>query len=58
MSELGAEGKVLVGAVDRGGKGFIPDARSTFQEGDVAQLIVHRDALDTVDELLQPLAEE
>jgi trk system potassium uptake protein TrkA len=58
VSALGAEGKVLVAAVDRGGKGFIPEARSTFQEGDIAQLIVHRDALDTVDELLQPLAEE
>ena len=57
VSELSSEGKVLVAAVDRGGKGFIPDSRSTFQEGDVAQLMVHLDALDTVDDLLQPLGE-
>ena len=58
VSDLFVEGKVLVAAVDRGGKGFIPDANSTFQENDVAHLIVHRDALDLVDELLRPLAEE
>jgi len=58
VSALSSEGKVLVAAVDRGGKGFIPDGRSTFQEGDVAQLMVHQDALDVVDDLLQPLAEE
>jgi trk system potassium uptake protein TrkA len=57
VSELGLDGKVLVAAVDRGGKGFIPEPTSTFQQGDVAQLIVHRDALDTIDELLQPLAD-
>ena len=45
-------------AVDRGGKGFIPDSGSTFQNGDVAQLIVHRDALDLVDQLLEPAGEE
>ena len=44
VSDLGVQGKVLVGVVD--------------QEGDLAHLIVHRDALDTIDELLQPLAEE
>jgi trk system potassium uptake protein TrkA len=54
---LEVEGKILVGGVDRGGHGFIPDASSTFQEGDHAQLFVHRDALDLLDELLQPLAE-
>jgi len=57
VSDLSIEGKVLVAAVDRGGKGFIPDSRSTFQEGDVAQLMVHHDALDSVDDLLQPLAD-
>ena len=57
VSDLSIEGKVLVAAVDRGGKGFIPDSRSTFQEGDVAQLMVHHDALDSVYDLLQPLAD-
>src|SRR5205823_10477745 len=56
--QLGAEGKLRVVAVDRGGKGFIPGRDSTFQDGDVAHIIVHHDALDTVDELLQPLAQE
>jgi trk system potassium uptake protein TrkA len=58
VSQLTVEGRVLVAAVDRGGKGFIPAASSTFQQGDVAQLIVHRDALDTVDELLEPAGED
>jgi trk system potassium uptake protein TrkA len=58
VSQLAVQGRVLVAAVDRGGKGFIPEPNSTFQQGDVAQLIVHRDALDTVDELLEPTGEE
>jgi len=58
VSDLSVEGQVLVGAVDRGGKGFIPEPTSTFQNGDVAQLIVHRDALDTIDELLQPAGDD
>jgi trk/ktr system potassium uptake protein len=57
VTELSADGKVLVAAVDRGGRGFIPDGRSTFQEGDVAQLIVDHEAIGTVDELLKPLAD-
>jgi trk system potassium uptake protein len=57
VAQLALEGQVLVAAVDRGGKGFIPGPTSTFQQGDVAQLIVHRDALDTVDQLLEPTAE-
>jgi Trk K+ transport system NAD-binding subunit len=58
VSQLAVQGRVLVAAVDRGGKGFIPEATSTFQQGDVAQLIVHRDALDTIDELLEPTGED
>jgi trk system potassium uptake protein len=57
-STLESPGKVVVVGVDRGGKGFIPDKSSTFQEGDVAHVVVHRDALDTLDELLTPLASE
>jgi trk/ktr system potassium uptake protein len=58
VSQLSVQGQVLVAAVDRGGKGFIPEPTSTFQQGDVAHLIVHRDALDTVDELLEPTGED
>jgi Trk K+ transport system NAD-binding subunit len=43
--------------VDRGGQGFIPEESSTFQEGDVAHVVIHRDAVDALDELLTPLAE-
>jgi trk system potassium uptake protein len=58
VSRLSVQRQVLVAAVDRGGKGFIPEPISTFQQGDVAHLIVHRDALDTVDELLESTGEE
>ncbi len=58
VSALGADKQVIVGGVERGGQGFIPDAGSTFQEGDVAHVIVHRDAMDVLDDLLTPLAEE
>jgi Trk K+ transport system NAD-binding subunit len=43
--------------VDRGGTGFIPTAGSTFQEGDIAHFIVHKDATDAFDTLLEPVAE-
>jgi hypothetical protein len=32
-------------------------ASSTFQAGDIAAVIVQKDALDTLDELMQPTAE-
>lgn len=57
IRELSLDGKILVVGVDRGGHGFIPVADSTFQEGDFAALIVHKDALATLDELLTPVAE-
>jgi trk system potassium uptake protein TrkA len=53
VGRLNLEGKIQVVGVDRGGHGFIPVASSTFQDGDVVQLIVHKDALDTLDELLR-----
>src|SRR5437588_9768126 len=57
VAQLGAEGKLRVVAVDRGGKGFIPGRDSTFQDGDVAHIIVHHDHLDSVDDFLKPLAD-
>jgi trk system potassium uptake protein TrkA len=57
VADLNVEGKVLVAGVDRGGSGFIPIAPSTFQEGDFAALVVQKDSIDTVDELLAPTAE-
>jgi trk system potassium uptake protein len=51
------DGRVEVIGVDRGGSGFIPKTDSTFQEGDIAHFIVHRDATDAFDALLEPAAE-
>jgi trk system potassium uptake protein len=52
VSQLNIDGKIMVVGVDRGGHGFIPVASSTFQDGDVVQLIAHKDSLDALDELL------
>lgn len=52
VSSLDSAGKILVAGVDRGGSGFIPVATSTFQEGDVIAVIVHKDALSALDEAL------
>jgi len=57
VSSLDVDGKILVAGVDRGGKGFIPVASSTFQEGDYAAVIVQKDALEALEELLQPTVE-
>jgi len=57
VSELTVDGKILVAGVDRGGSGFIPVASSTFQDGDHVALIVHKDALSLLDELLTPIGE-
>jgi trk system potassium uptake protein TrkA len=57
VSRLSVEGRILVAGVDRGGSGFIPVPASTFQGGDVAHLIVHKDALELLDELLEPIGE-
>ena len=50
-------GHVEVIGVDRGGSGFIPKADSTFQDGDIAHFIVHKDATDRFDALMEPAAE-
>lgn len=52
VSALNTEGQILVAGVDRGGTGFIPVPSSTFQEGDFIAVIVHKDALEALDELL------
>ncbi len=57
VSSLNVDGKILVAGVDRGGRGFIPVATSTFQEGDFAAVIVQKDATAMLDELLQPIGD-
>jgi trk system potassium uptake protein TrkA len=53
VSALTEEGRVQVVGVERGGTGFIPMADSTFQEGDAIQLILHRDAMESLDAMLK-----
>lgn len=57
IASLNVDGKILVAGVDRGGRGFIPVGSSTFQEGDYAAVIVQKDALEELDELLRPIGE-
>ncbi len=57
VSKLNEEGKVLVAGVDRMGSGFIPVASSTFQQGDIVQLILQKDGLDILDDMLSPASE-
>lgn len=57
VSSLEIPGRILVAGVDRGGTGFLPVPSSTFQQGDYVAVIVQKDALETLDELLQPAAE-
>jgi trk system potassium uptake protein TrkA len=57
VAELSRDGQILVAGVDRGGSGFIPVPDSTFQDGDVVHIILHKDALGLLDELMTPTAE-
>jgi trk system potassium uptake protein TrkA len=57
ISSVMSDGEVEVIGVERGGTGFIPKDDSTFKEGDVAHFVVHKDATDKFDLLLEPAAE-
>jgi trk system potassium uptake protein len=57
ISRVESDGQVEVIGVDRGGDGFIPVKDSTFQDGDVAHFIVHKDATAKFDVLMEPVAE-
>ncbi len=57
VSQLNEAGKVLVAGVDRMGSGFIPVPSSTFQQGDIVQLILQKDGLDILDQMLAPASE-
>ena len=57
VESVTSDGEVEVIGVDRGGTGFIPKADSTFQDGDVVHFIVHKDAMDRFDLLMEPAAE-
>jgi trk system potassium uptake protein TrkA len=57
VGELDVDGKILVVGVDRGGTGFIPEPASTFQDDDVAHIVLHKDAMDLLDEILKPIGD-
>ena len=53
VSSFTEPGKALVVAIDRMGTATIPDADATFQEGDVAHIIVARDSVNVIRERLE-----
>jgi trk system potassium uptake protein len=57
VSELEVAGKVLVAGVSRGGGGFLPTKSSTLQEGDYLILMITKEGMELIDDLLQPPAE-
>jgi trk system potassium uptake protein len=57
VSSLEEEGTIEVIGVDRGGTGFIPVSSSTFQQGDVAHIVVAPDTMGRLNVLLQPVVE-
>jgi len=54
---INVEGQVLVAGVSRGGTGFIPTQSSTLQAGDYLIVMVAKDAMDRLDEQLEPAGE-
>lgn len=51
-STLGDGERAQVVAIDRMGAASIPSAETTFQEGDIAHIIIRRDAIDSLREKL------
>jgi trk system potassium uptake protein TrkA len=58
VSDVNVDGKILVAGVSRGGGGFIPTTDSTFQTGDYLAVIMAKDGLDLLDEVMTPPAGE
>ena len=52
VETLNVDGKILVAGVSRGGTGFIPTAASRLQDGDYLIVMVEKDSMDTLDEML------
>ncbi len=48
VEDLGEPGNALVVAIDRMGRASIPPDGATFQEGDIAHVIVRRDGIDAL----------
>jgi Trk K+ transport system NAD-binding subunit len=52
VSSLEIDGKVRVAGISRGGGGFIPTGSSTLQAGDYLILMITKEGLDLVDDLI------
>jgi Trk K+ transport system NAD-binding subunit len=52
VSSLEVDGKVRIAGISRGGGGFIPTASSTLQAGDYLILMIAKEGLDLVDDLM------
>ena len=52
VSTLNVDGHILIAGVSRGGKGFIPTADSTMQEGDYLIVMMGKNYMDELDALL------
>jgi trk system potassium uptake protein len=57
ISSVEDAGAVRVAGIDRGGRGFVPSDGNTFQQGDIAHFFVTFDAVNRLDQLLEPVAE-
>ena len=55
-SAVNVDGKILLASVSRGGGGFIPTPDSTLQEGDYLGVIMAKDGMDLLDEIIAPPA--
>jgi trk system potassium uptake protein len=52
VSDVNVDGKILIAGVSRGGGGFIPTGDSTFQNGDYLAIIMSKDGMDLLDEIV------
>jgi trk system potassium uptake protein TrkA len=52
VHDLNVDGKILVAGVSRGGAGFIPTPSSRLQHGDYLIVMVEKESMDTLDEML------
>jgi trk system potassium uptake protein TrkA len=52
VNSVNVEGKILVIGVSRGGGGFIPTADSTLQTGDFLAVVMYKDGVDMLDDVL------
>jgi trk system potassium uptake protein TrkA len=57
IESLNVEGRILVAGVSRGGKGFIPQSDSTLQEGDFLIVMIGKDNMAELEEILAAPAE-